>query len=555
MLAGMLVTMGRSSARLAFRRRLVMATLTATVIAAMPWAGAGTAAAGPSDDIPGIELPGPVAAGRLGGDIYDVVYRVVIPAGHVIVASLSGTEETDFDLYLFDSSATTVLSDVGLLTKSTGPDSNESISWPSRLGGTYYIDLNGATDVEGDYRLTVQAVPDPTPPQVSVVLAGGRIVTRDLAVPVTLTATEDLSGVTEMAFSTDGVAFGAWVSFQASTTWAFPVGDGPRALWVKVRNGVGIESAPASDAIIVDTTPPSLVSVAPAPGSTVAGLRPTLRAVFNEAIDPASWVDAGLIVQSASGALIAGSYSYDGPTRTGSYVPSSALQAGASYAVTVGLVRDAAGNLISPTSSWSITPLAATSLTAATNPRAIALGGSARVHVQLGGVPSASSIEMLTSVAGGPFQLVSTFALEDDEFSILVAPGRNATYRFRYAGTFGVSPAQVDVPVYVRRAVVLVGRRPNVASTARVGRAVTITAAASPAAAGLSISFRLYRFDPGRRAWVYAGSKGRSSDANGRASLTWVPPSSGSFYWRATVSSSADFANNTSPVYRWAVAR
>ncbi len=104
-------------------------------------------AADPSSDVPGMPLPGPVAAGRLGGAIYDVVYSLSVAPGYVIVASLTGTAGTDFDIYLFDATATTVVSNAGLLTKSTGPTSTESISWPSRFGGTYYIDLNGATVV------------------------------------------------------------------------------------------------------------------------------------------------------------------------------------------------------------------------------------------------------------------------------------------------------------------------------------------------------------------------------------------------------------------------
>src|SRR3990172_7546294 len=200
-------------------------------------------AAESSADIPGVPLPGPIAAGRLGGAIYDVVYRLSVAPGYVIVASVTGTVSTDFDLYLFDASATTVLSNVGLLTKSTGPTSTESISWPSRFGGTYYIDLNGATDVEGDYRLAVQAAPDSTPPTASMVLAGGRGSTNQLTVPVTLTASDDLSGVTEMALSGDGGAFTEWQALQRSTTWIFSPGDGPRTLWAKVKNGVGLESA------------------------------------------------------------------------------------------------------------------------------------------------------------------------------------------------------------------------------------------------------------------------------------------------------------------------
>jgi hypothetical protein len=71
----------------------------------------------------------------------------------------------------------------------------------------------------------------------------------------------------------------------------------------------------------------------------------------------------------------------------------------------------------------------------------------------------------------------------------------------------------------------------------------------------VSVSLRLYRYDPGRRLWVYAGSRGRTSDAAGRVSTTWAPTSAGSYYWRAVVASTVDFANNTSPVYRWTVSR
>src|SRR3990172_5509945 len=141
-------------------------------------------AADPSSDIPGRPLPGAIAAGRLGGAIYDVVYSLSVAPGYVVVASLTGASGTDFDIYLFDATATTVLSTTGQFTKSTGPTSTESISWPSQFGGTYYIDLNGATDVEGDYRLTVQAAPDSTPPTASMVLAGGRASTNQLTVPV-----------------------------------------------------------------------------------------------------------------------------------------------------------------------------------------------------------------------------------------------------------------------------------------------------------------------------------------------------------------------------------
>src|SRR3977135_1723490 len=89
-------------------RTIASAILLAIVSSTVgPLVGISTAptarAADPSADIPGVGLPGPGVAGRLGGAIYDVVYRLTVAPGFVIVASLTGDAGTDFDLYLFDS--------------------------------------------------------------------------------------------------------------------------------------------------------------------------------------------------------------------------------------------------------------------------------------------------------------------------------------------------------------------------------------------------------------------------------------------------------------------
>lgn len=530
-----------------------------TVIAALAIGSApfviSTEAAEASSDIPGVPLPGPVAAGRLGGTIYDVVYSLSVAPGHVIVASLTGTVGTDFDIYLFDATATSVLATTGLMTKSTGPTSIESISWPSQLGGIYYLDLHGATDVEGDYRLTVQAIPDSTAPVVSVVLAAGRSSTNQTAIPVALTATDDLSGVTEMSFSTDGVSFEDWRPYEASSTWTFSAGDGTRTLWARVRNGVGLPSAPASDSVVIDTVAPSVGALDPPPNSSVSGLRPRFTVSFDEPMDPASWIDLGLVVQAATGALVPGSYTYDTVTRIGSFVPSVTLQPGAIHIVTVGTARDVAGNRVTSPGSWSITPLTPTTLTAVAAPRVVLPGGSARIDVALGGAPLPATVEVESSTALGAFIPQPAISTENGRNLLVVTPASNTTYRFRYEGTFGVAPNQADVRVLVRRTAILVGRSSSVVSRARVGAPVRLTAAVAPAAFGVSVSFRLYRFDSQRRAWVYAGSRGRSTDSTGRAAYTWVPPASGSYYWRVAVAPTPEFANNTSPVYRWSISR
>jgi hypothetical protein len=541
-----------------FARRLAGPALLGSLAIGLAWtptASAGAPLDNPSD-IPGVPLPGPVATGRLGGPIYDVVYRLTVAPGSVIVAGLAGSAGTDFDLYLFDASASTVLSDVGLVAKSTRPASAESISAPSPSGGTYYLDLNGATDVEGDYRLTAQVVPDRTPPTVSMVLADGRAATNQLTVAATVDASDDLSGVAEMALSADGTTYAGWTPYRRSTTWTFTPGDGLRTLWAKVRNGAGIESPSTTATVTIDTVQPSADELIPAPGSTVAGLRPTFAVTFDEPMAPASWTDFGLIVQEATGDLVAGDYTYDVARRTGTFVPSSALHPGATYVVTIGNVTDVAGNRLAPRGSWTVTPLAPASLEARAVPSVITFGGSSRIDLVLTGTPEQAVVTVQARPSSSTtFTSPEPLAVADGRATLSVTPERNTVYRFTYAGDSGTASAQAETQVQVRRAVAFVGAGSSSVSRARVGRPVRILAAVRPVTPVASVSFRLYRYNTVRRQWVYAGSRGRRTDAAGRASVTWTPTSPGSYYWRVAVAATTDHAASVSAVYRWSVTR
>ena len=518
--------------------------------------GAAPVAADQTSDIPGTPLTGTVTSGLLGGPIYDVVFHVDVPAGSVIVASLTGPVGTDFDLYMFDATATTVLSTAGLVAKSIGPTSTETISYPSTAGGTFYIDLNGASDAEGTYTLTVQIVPDATPPSLSLRLAPGHATTNEATVSVEAFATDDLSGVKEIAFSGDGVAFGPWQTFAQTSSWTFPPGDGQKTLWAKVRNGVGLESAVASASIVLDTVAPSIIDVTPPQGARVAGLRPTFTVRFDGPIDPASWSRYGMIVQAASGTLVTGRYSLDAAGQLGTFVPDADLVAGAPYIVTVGPVTDLAGNQVSSRGSWIVTPLVPSRLSLAAAPTVLARGGGAVLTGLAGGLGSDPALLLTAQPAvGDAVPAISLPVSAAGQVQLTVRPAMNTTYRLDYAGTSTSAPARADVRILVRRSVVLVGVSTARVAPARVGRSVQVVATIGPAAAGVSVSMRLYRFDTSRRAWVYAGSRGRTSDATGRVSTTWTPTSAGSYYWRAVVASTVDFANNVSPVYRWSVSR
>ena len=122
--------------------------------------------------------------GLLGGPIYDHVYSIDVAPDSVIQLALSGDPGTDFDLYLFNAGATSVYETTGQVDASTGPTSTESISYPTPGGGRYYVDLNGANDVEGNFRLIVSIALDTVSPNLELKINNGSPVTMDQANPM-----------------------------------------------------------------------------------------------------------------------------------------------------------------------------------------------------------------------------------------------------------------------------------------------------------------------------------------------------------------------------------
>ncbi len=133
--------MARSTRRPAPVRHLGAIALAVLLSATALGVATPVARADASSDIPGIPLPGAIVTGVLGGPVFDVVYQLDVAPGSVVVASLTGSPTTDFDLFLFDASATTVATNVGVVASSTGPTSTESLAYATSAGGRFYIDL------------------------------------------------------------------------------------------------------------------------------------------------------------------------------------------------------------------------------------------------------------------------------------------------------------------------------------------------------------------------------------------------------------------------------
>ncbi len=536
-------------------RRLLASLAAVALLAGL--AGSTRAAADSTSDIPGVPLPGPIVTGILGGPVYDVVYRVDLAPGSIIVASLSGSPGTDFDLYLFDATATTVVTNEGVVARSTGPASDEAIAFGTAAGGRFYIDLNGASDVQGAFQLTVQTAVDRTPPTVAIVLAGGRPVTNATSVPVALAASDDLSTVTDMAFSVDGTTFGPWQPFAASTTVPLPAGDGEHGVWAKVRNAVGLESAVASASVVLDTRPPDVVGISPPDGARVASLRPVFWVTFDEPIDPASWASDGLLVQRADGTRVSGRAAVAPGGVAATFTPDAALAPGSAVLVTLGRVTDLAGNAVPPVASWTIVALAPATIGATPSVRVVAQGGSVTIRGTYRGAWPPPNLS-LTSRAGTGVAFSSPAVVvpvaPDGTFRVTVRPTASTTYRFEAAATGTVAAASQDVAVAVRRDLRLTASGATSGSS-RAGRRIVVAAAAGPPAAGLRVTFRLYRWTDATRTWRLVSTRSAATTAAGSAATGWAPTYPGRYRWRATVSGTAEYSTAYSGWVAWTVSR
>jgi hypothetical protein len=506
-----------------------------------------------SSDIPGVPLSPGVVVGPLGGNIYDAVYRLDVAPGSVILANLSGSTGTDFDLYLFDSAATTVVTNEGVLAKSTGPTSTESLSFATPIGGRFYIDLNSASAAVGTYTLVVQVIQDRAP-VATLALGAGHSSTESTTVAVSLTMSGSLSGPAQMAFSGDGIVWQPWLPYQAVTAWTFPSGDGTKTLWAKVENAAGVMSAPASASIVLDTQPPSVTAVDPAINADLIGTRPTVTVTFSKTIDPASWALLGLLVQTPDGVLVPGVFSVTGPN-VGTFRPSEDLVVGGVYVLTIGAVRDLAGNVVAPIGSWVAVDRVAPQITVKASPAIVDRGATALLSGRLT-APTGVALLTLEARPVGALEAValgSAAVAVDGSFTVHVMPSSTTEYLLQVPATGEFGAGNVSVVVSVRRAVRL-NWSASVVNAGRVGARVSIVATVSPVLGAIGVAFRVERWNALSRSWRFVGTFNRRTDAAGHATLAWVP-SIGLYRWRATTGSTPDYATGSTAWVRWSIGR
>ncbi len=107
------------------------------------------------DNIPGVVVPdSPINDTLNEATDYDDVFRMTLDSGDTITASITGADQTDFDLYLYPPGSGDVNTDpaVAVAYDVVYPDTFE-YTVPADAGGTYYLDAYAYSGV-GDYTLT-----------------------------------------------------------------------------------------------------------------------------------------------------------------------------------------------------------------------------------------------------------------------------------------------------------------------------------------------------------------------------------------------------------------
>jgi PKD repeat protein len=106
-----------------------------------------------------------------------------------------------------------------------------------------------------------------TSPSGSITINDGAAYTTTTSVTLTLSATDETSGIAEMRFSDNGADWTPWEAYTTSKPWTLPTGDETKTVYVQFKDHAGLISQSYSDTIVLDTTSPT-GSVTIAQGAT-----------------------------------------------------------------------------------------------------------------------------------------------------------------------------------------------------------------------------------------------------------------------------------------------
>ena len=126
------------------------------------------------------------------------------------------------------------------------------------------------------------------------------------------------------------------------------------------------------------TTVPTVTGQTPASGATGMVNTTTVTATFNESVLSSS---IGFVLKDPSNNTIASSLAYNDTTHTATLTPNAPLAPSTKYTATVSGAKDAAGNLMTASKSWSFTTTATVPTVTGQTPASGATGVAVASHV------------------------------------------------------------------------------------------------------------------------------------------------------------------------------
>lgn len=122
----------------------------------------------------------------------------------------------------------------------------------------WYIQYdNGVEGWSAITYLRITSESDTTPPTGSISINSNAIYSKSTSVTLTISATDDSSGVSQMCIS-NTASCSSWESYATSKVWTLPSGDGTKTVYIWFKDTVGnANTSPYSDSIVLDTTAPT----------------------------------------------------------------------------------------------------------------------------------------------------------------------------------------------------------------------------------------------------------------------------------------------------------
>jgi hypothetical protein len=128
----------------------------------------------------------------------------------------------------------------------------------------YYTVSSRATDLAENIEIVGSNVTfmfDNKPPELLMMINNDDIFTNTNLVTLSISSEDPGSGVSVMSLSIDNVEWSDWKTYDDEISFQLPKGDSGKTVYIKVQDKIGNIAGPASDFIILDTSPPENLSI------------------------------------------------------------------------------------------------------------------------------------------------------------------------------------------------------------------------------------------------------------------------------------------------------